>query len=79
MALVSDVHDSQGMFSKAGRFTSEKYIIFQKKEEILFNKPRYVKPTTLMEEKRETASKTNAAHQSVLEWNLKTKDKNAQH
>ena len=29
-----------GMFSKAGRFTSEKYIIFQKKDEILYNKKK---------------------------------------
>jgi hypothetical protein len=50
------------MFSKAGRFTSEKYIIFQKKEEILLNKPRYVKGSTMMEEKHETAPKTNTAH-----------------
>ena len=31
------------MFSKAGRFTSEKYIVFQKKDEIINNKPRYIK------------------------------------
>ena len=26
------------MFSSAGRFTTEKYIIFQRKDEILFNR-----------------------------------------
>lgn len=45
MALVTDMYDSQGMFSKAGRFTSEKYIIFQKKDEILHNKIRYTRGT----------------------------------
>ena len=36
MALVNDNNDlsGQGMFSKPGRFTSEKYMIFQKKDEI---------------------------------------------
>ena len=36
MALVNDSNDpsGRGMFSKSGRFTSEKYIIFQKKDEI---------------------------------------------
>jgi hypothetical protein len=37
------------MFSKAGRFTSEKYIVFQKKDEILYNKVRYAK-TNIMPE-----------------------------
>lgn len=32
-----------GMFSKAGRFTSEKYSVFRKKDEILENKPKYLK------------------------------------
>jgi hypothetical protein len=37
---VADQHDpsGKGMFSKPGRYTSEKYIIFSKKEEILYNK-----------------------------------------
>lgn len=41
MAYVQDEHDPAGlgMFSKAGRFTSEKYIIFQKKDEIVSNGP----------------------------------------
>ncbi|KAL4504067.1 hypothetical protein ABPG72_022697 [Tetrahymena utriculariae] len=45
MAYVTDVHDPSGlgMFSKAGRFTSEKYIIFQRKDEILYNKKRVLK------------------------------------
>jgi hypothetical protein len=43
MSIVPDPHDSQGMFSKAGKFTSEKYIVFQRKDEILYNKPRYHK------------------------------------
>lgn len=49
MALVSDIHDPSGlgMFSKAGRFTSEKYIIFQKKDEILHNKRKFKKVSSL--------------------------------
>lgn len=45
MAFVNDPHDSsgQGMFSKAGRYTSEKYMIFQRKDEILYNKKRVMK------------------------------------
>lgn len=49
MAFVTDNHDPSGlgMFSKVGRFTSEKYIIFQKKDEILFNKRKFLKVSTL--------------------------------
>lgn len=38
--VVKDKYDpsNQGMFSSAGRFTTEKYIIFQRKDEILYNK-----------------------------------------
>jgi hypothetical protein len=38
--VVKDKNDpgNQGMFSSAGRFTTEKYIVFQKKDEILTNK-----------------------------------------
>jgi len=36
-----------GMFSKGGRFTSEKYIIFQKKDEILTNSRKFLKVTSL--------------------------------
>ena len=45
MTYVIDEHDPSGlgMFSKAGRFTSEKYIIFQRKDEILYNKKRVLK------------------------------------
>lgn len=34
------------MYSKAGRFTTEKYIIFQRKDEILHNKKRVMKVTS---------------------------------
>lgn len=45
MAFVQDPHDPSGlgMFSKAGRFTTEKYIIFQKKDEIMFDKKKTFK------------------------------------
>ena len=44
MALVRNKndHSRQDMFSKAGKFTTEKYIIFQKKEEILYNKRKTI-------------------------------------
>ena len=32
-----------GMFSKAGKFTSQKYSIFRKKDEILQDKRRYLR------------------------------------
>lgn len=37
MAFVLDAGDPSGlgMYSKAGRYTSEKYIIFQRKDDIL--------------------------------------------
>jgi len=46
---VPDVSDPSGlgMFSKGGRFTSEKYIIFQKKDEILTNSRKFLKVTSL--------------------------------
>jgi len=49
MAFVLDPTDpsGQGMFSKPGRFTSEKHIIFQKKEEILNNQRKFLRVTTL--------------------------------
>lgn len=49
MAFVLDANDPSnlGMFSKAGRFTSEKYIIFQKKDEILNNQRKFLKVTSL--------------------------------
>lgn len=51
MALVNDIHDKsgQGMFSKAGRYTSEIYMIFQKKNEILYDKRKFYKVTSLHE------------------------------
>ena len=44
MALVTDIHDASGMgmFSKAGRFTTKKYIIFQQRDEILYNKRKTI-------------------------------------
>lgn len=49
MSFVTDAHDPSGlgMFSKVGRFTSEKYIIFQKKDEILYNKRKFLKVSNL--------------------------------
>ena len=35
--------NSLGMFSKAGKFTSQKYSVFQKKDEILQDKPKYLR------------------------------------
>jgi hypothetical protein len=32
------------MFSKAGRYTSEKYMVFQKKDEIIGGKRKFLKP-----------------------------------
>ncbi|CAD8066334.1 unnamed protein product [Paramecium primaurelia] len=43
MALIHNQNDIQNMFSKAGKITSEKYIVFQRKEEIINNRPRYFK------------------------------------
>ena len=31
------------MFSKTGQFTSAIYSVFRKKDEILYNKPKYLK------------------------------------
>ena len=49
MALVNDHNDpsGQGMFSKPGRFTSEKYIIFQKKDEIFGGDRKLLKVSSL--------------------------------
>lgn len=45
MSLVTyDVDGTgMGMLSKAGKFTSEKYAVFRKKDEILWGKPKYLK------------------------------------
>ena len=43
MAIIENPNDIQNMFSKAGKITSEKYIVFQRKEEIINNRPRYFK------------------------------------
>jgi hypothetical protein len=42
MALVTDNSDpsGSGMFSKAGKFTAEKYSVFQTRDEILKDKPK---------------------------------------
>jgi len=52
------------MFSKAGRFTSEKYIIFQKKDEILNNQRKFLKVTSLPHLKMEFDGKdpTKSVH-----------------
>lgn len=44
MALISDKVDvsNNGMFSKAGRYTSEKYMIFSKKDEIIHDKRKTI-------------------------------------
>ena len=36
-----------GMFSKAGRFATEKHIIFQKKDEILNDQRKYLKVSSM--------------------------------
>ena len=45
MAFVYDQGDPSGlgMYSKAGRFTSEKYIIFQRKDDILNDQKKFKK------------------------------------
>ena len=49
MAFVADLNDPSGlgMFSKAGRYSTEKHIIFQKKEEILNDKKEFLKVSSL--------------------------------
>lgn len=47
--MIENPSDSQNMFSKAGKITSEKYIIFQRKEEIMNNRPRFVKGKKMSE------------------------------
>jgi len=61
MAFVLDQHDpaALGMFSKSGRFTSEKYIIFQKKDEILNNQRKFLKVTALPHLKVDYDAKEN--------------------
>lgn len=50
MAFVIDPNDPSGggMFSKPGRFTAEKYIVFQKKDEILSNQRKFLKVTSVL-------------------------------
>ncbi len=45
MSFVMNLADPSGlgMFSKAGRFATEKHIIFQKKDEILNDQRKYLK------------------------------------
>ena len=38
MALIINPNDPQNMFSKAGKITSEKFIIFSRKDDILNRK-----------------------------------------
>lgn len=59
MAFVFDHTDpsSLGMFSKAGRFTSEKHIIFQSKDEILNGQRKFLKVTALPHIKMDFAGK----------------------
>jgi len=49
MALVVDGNDpnGQGMFSRAGRITSAKYVVFQKRVEILNNQRKFIKVSSL--------------------------------
>jgi len=49
MAFIFDRSDpnGQGMFSKAGRITSAKYVVFQKKQEILDNQRKFLKVSAL--------------------------------
>jgi hypothetical protein len=48
--VVADSNDPSGggMFSKPGRFTAEKYIVFQKKDEILANQRKFLKVTSVL-------------------------------
>ena len=50
MAFVIDSNDpgGGGMFSKPGRFTNEKYIVFHKKDEILSNQRKFLKVTSVL-------------------------------
>ena len=41
MALITDINDPTGMFSKSGRVSSEMFTMLQLKEEILYNKKKY--------------------------------------
>ena len=43
MIMDSKDPSGMGMYSKRGRFTNELYAVFRRKEEILHNKPRYLK------------------------------------
>ena len=46
MLLITNEHSdpgSCGMFSKPGKFTSQKYSVFHKKDEILQDKPKYLR------------------------------------
>jgi len=49
MAIVLDRSDpnGQGMFSKAGRVTAAKYVVFQKKVEILNNQKKFIRVSSL--------------------------------
>lgn len=70
MAFVFDYTDPSnlGMFSKAGRFTSEKYIIFQKKDEIINNQRKFLKVTTLPQLKMDFEGKDlNKSFQEEVE------------
>jgi hypothetical protein len=56
MAFVLDPNDPSGlgMFSKPGRFTTEKYHIFQKKDEILSNQRKFLKVSSVLNIKLDT-------------------------
>ncbi len=49
MAFVLDQNDPSGlgMFSKPGRFTAEKYVVFQRKDEILSNERKVLRVNAL--------------------------------
>jgi hypothetical protein len=66
------------MFSKAGRFTSEKYIIFQKKDEILFNKRKFLKVASLPELEKLKPNQLLEKKDPLLEFTEKQKKQQAQ-
>ena len=67
MALIKDNYDPSGygMFSKVGRFTSEKHSIIRKKEEILYNQGKQHYQPTNMTNKVSEYNNTLQHHQET--------------
>jgi len=77
MAIVLDRSDpnGQGMFSKAGRVTAAKYIVFQKKVEILNNQKKFIKVSSLPLMSMEQVSNPNPFKSLLEEEEEKSKEK----